>query len=105
MKTKLVDGGRMSRLTIPALAGASLALSLSACTSPQVGSPCPIRENGTAEQREADVKECFKQNIDVPVATSLQKDVDILFLIDNSPSMSPKQAAIAQNIPRFIQKI
>ena len=35
----------------------------------------------------------------------MKKDVDILFVIDNSPSMSPKQSALAKNIPKFIQRI
>ena len=33
------------------------------------------------------------------------QDVDILFLIDNSPSMAPKQAALARAIPAFIRRI
>ena len=33
------------------------------------------------------------------------KELDVLFLIDNSLSMSPKQAALAKNIPKFIQVI
>ncbi len=33
------------------------------------------------------------------------RDLDILFLIDNSPSMSPKQKALALAIPQFIQTI
>ncbi|MCS6914378.1 MAG: hypothetical protein RMK29_06375 [Myxococcales bacterium] len=95
----------MARLVFSTVAGASLALSLSGCPAPQVGSPCPIRESGTPEQRAADLKACFSQLVDTPFNTSLQKDVDILFLIDNSPSMTPKQRALAMNIPRFIQKI
>jgi hypothetical protein len=39
------------------------------------------------------------------VDTRLHKDVDILFLIDNSPSMSPKQKVLAGAIPRFIDDI
>jgi hypothetical protein len=35
----------------------------------------------------------------------LAKDLDILFVIDNSTSMSPKQRAIAQAIPAFMKKI
>ena len=33
------------------------------------------------------------------------KDVDILFVIDDSPSMTPKQRALAAAIPQFIQRI
>lgn len=33
------------------------------------------------------------------------RGLDVLFLIDNSPSMAPKQHALAVNIPRFIQRI
>lgn len=34
-----------------------------------------------------------------------QKDLDVLFMIDNSPSMTGKQKALAQNIPRFIKRL
>ena len=39
------------------------------------------------------------------VDARLKKDVDILFMIDNSPSMSPKQKALASNISALIQKL
>ena len=39
------------------------------------------------------------------VDTRLRKDVDILFVIDNSPSMSPKQKVLATAIPQFISTI
>src|SRR6185436_16741299 len=32
-----------------------------------------------------------------------QQELDVLFVIDNSPSMAPKQRALAEAIPRFIQ--
>ncbi|MGC9983387.1 MAG: hypothetical protein ABSF35_07120, partial [Polyangia bacterium] len=37
------------------------------------------------------------------VAVSPEREVDILFMIDNSPSMDPKQQALAANFPKMIQ--
>jgi len=33
------------------------------------------------------------------------KDIDVLFVIDNSPSMTPLQAVLARSIPKFIRQI
>ncbi|MEO8702274.1 MAG: hypothetical protein ABI867_19675 [Kofleriaceae bacterium] len=41
--------------------------------------------------------------VDVPVTPNL--DVDILFMIDDSPSMADKQANLAANFPNFINKL
>jgi hypothetical protein len=87
------------------LTGLGLALAMGACASPQIGNPCPIPDDATADQRAAALRGCLGQVGDSVVDARLKKDVDILFLIDNSPSMSPKQKALAQNIPKFIQKI
>ncbi len=86
-------------------AGLGLALAMGTCASPQVGNPCPIPDNGTPAQRNAALLKCRAQVGDMVVDARLKKDVDILFMIDNSPSMSPKQKALAKNIPLFIQKI
>ena len=40
-----------------------------------------------------------------PVLLSPQREVDILFVIDNSPSMDPKQAALAANFPRMMEQL
>jgi hypothetical protein len=37
---------------------------------------------------------------DIPVV--INRDIDLLFVIDNSPSMADKQANLADNFPRFI---
>jgi hypothetical protein len=78
---------------------------MGACTAPQIGNPCPIPDNATDAQRLAALNACNAGVVTKPLPFSLKKDVDILFLIDNSPSMSPKQAALALNIPKFIQTI
>jgi hypothetical protein len=41
----------------------------------------------------------------IEVLSSPDRAVDILFMVDNSPSMDPKQAALAQNFPRLIQAL
>jgi hypothetical protein len=93
------------RPLLHSLTATGLALGLSACAAPQVGSPCPIPETNDMAKKAEALKQCFSQTVDIPFNTSLQKDVDILFLIDNSPSMTPKQSALSENIPRFIQAI
>ncbi|MFO0622707.1 MAG: hypothetical protein U0745_15045 [Polyangia bacterium] len=96
----------MSRpLLTRTLTGALLSLTVGACTAPQVGSPCPIPTNADAETRNKAVQQCFGLIAGNSNDFRLKKDVDILFVIDNSPSMSPKQKALAENIPKFIQKI
>lgn len=85
--------------------GLGMALTLGSCLSPQVGAPCPIPEKATEAQRIAALNACFTQQGEKYYDARPQKDVDILFLIDNSRSMSPKQRALAANIPKFIKKI
>ncbi len=87
------------------LAGLGFVLATGTCASPQVGNPCPTPDNATPAQRSAALAKCRAQVGDMVVDARVKKDVDILFLIDNSPSMSPKQKALAKNIPLFIQKI
>ena len=59
-----------------------------ACSAPEFGETTP--EVATREVRR------FANQV---------KDVDILFVIDDSPSMTPKQRALAAAIPQFIQRI
>lgn len=86
-------------------AGAALALTLGACISPQVGAPCPIPDNATPAQRLAALQACYGPIGEMYFEASAQKDVDILFMIDNSTSMSPKQSILAQNIGAFFEQI
>ncbi len=81
-----------------------LALGFSSCVSPQVANTCSVTATDPAT-RAQQLGACFNQISNDSVATTTQKDLDILFLIDNSPSMSPKQSALAAAIPQFIQKI
>jgi hypothetical protein len=92
-----------SKLYPPAALG--FALAFGACASPQVGSPCPVPDKGTQEEKAAAVRACLGQIGDQIVDARLRKDVDILFIIDNSPSMTPKQKALTKNIPKFIKII
>jgi hypothetical protein len=39
------------------------------------------------------------------ILESPQRDLDILFVIDNSPSMDPKQAALAKNFPKMMEAL
>ena len=84
-------------------AGLGVTFSLGACMAPQLDNVCNIPDNATAEERQAALALCAAKTETVPL--SYQQDIDILFLIDNSPSMTPKQKALAQNIPKFMQRI
>jgi hypothetical protein len=69
-------------LAIPALP-----LVLWACNSHKLQEPLPNPQ----------------QETDFNVVVSPEREVDILFMIDNSPSMDPKQQALAANFPKMIQ--
>jgi len=56
---------------------------------------CPDREVSVVDPQQD--KEEFK---DIPV--QLNRDVDILFMIDNSGSMEEEQSSLAANLPQFI---
>jgi hypothetical protein len=43
------------------------------------------------------------QETDFSILISPEREVDVLFMVDNSPSMDPKQAALAANFPKMIQ--
>jgi hypothetical protein len=45
------------------------------------------------------------QESDFTILVSPERDVDILFMIDNSPSMDPKQQRLAANFPKMIQAL
>lgn len=101
--TRMEDEMTAASKLLPGLLG--LALLSGACTSPQYGSTCPIPEKATEEQRRQALANCFSLQSNTATPAKVQKDVDILFLIDNSRSMTPKQRALAKNIPKFIRKI
>jgi hypothetical protein len=44
-----------------------------------------------------------EQETDFTILVSPEREIDILFMIDNSPSMDPKQARLADNFPKMIQ--
>jgi hypothetical protein len=93
------------RQFVHALAGLSVTLAVGACAAPVVGNPCPLPDNATDAERQAALAQCNAPIGQVSDSFTLHKDVDILFLIDNSFSMSPKQKALAAAIPKFIQAI
>ena len=45
------------------------------------------------------------QETDFTILVSPEREVDILFMIDNSPSMDPKQQRLADNFPKMIQAL
>jgi hypothetical protein len=68
-------------LVIPALP-----LVLWACNEHKLQTPTPVPQMET----------------DFQVLVSPERAIDILFMIDNSPSMDPKQTALANNFPKMI---
>ena len=71
------------------LAISALPLALWACDSHPLKEPLPNPQMET----------------DFSVPVSPEREVDILFMVDNSPSMDPKQQALAKNFPLMIQKL
>ncbi len=75
------------------------------CTAPDVAAPCPIPPGADICERSEALNRCAAATGNTTVDLRLAKDVDILFVVDNSVSMSPKQRAIASAIPGFMKKI
>lgn len=75
------------------------------CVAPDLGVPCPVPPGATAEQTLLAKQSCYSATQPTLLDPRLHKDVDILFVIDNSPSMAPKQRVLAAAIPRFISAI
>lgn len=94
----------MRRLTL-GRAVASVMVSLSACAAPDLRSVCPIPVGASPAETIAILSDCHGGLIDDPVNTRSKRDVDILFVIDNSPSMSPKQKQLASTVDGFIKRI
>jgi hypothetical protein len=67
----------------------ALPLALWACNSHKLQEPLPNPQ----------------QETDFSVLVSPERAVDILFMVDNSPSMDPKQTALATNFPLMIQRL
>ncbi len=90
---------------LPALLLASVSLSVSACAAPDVAGSCPIPPGATSQEAIAILTSCFgSASPDFPT-TRAKQDVDILLVIDNSPSMTPKQKQLVTAIDSFIRKI
>ncbi len=83
----------------------SLLLVWSACSAPEVTSTCAIHETDSAATALTRLSSCADIVTDDPIDTRRKRDVDILFVVDNSPSMSPKQKQIASTIDSFIKRI
>lgn len=91
-----------------AFAALSLGAMLSptvACVAPDLAAPCPVPPGATAEQALLAKQSCYSATQPTLLDPRLHKDVDILFVIDNSPSMAPKQRVLAAAIPQFISEI
>jgi hypothetical protein len=72
-----------------ALALPALPLALWACNSHPLQQPSPVPQ----------------QQTDILVAVNPIRMLDIIFMVDNSPSMDPKQAALADAFPQMIDEL
>ena len=95
----------MRRLLSDSVLCLGTATAIAGCTAPDFETPCQLPPDVTDCQRSQAIQECARASGSTTVDQRLAKDLDILFVIDNSTSMSPKQKAIAQAIPAFMQKI
>src|SRR5690606_13977450 len=59
---------------------------------------CPNREVS-----KVDIAQQKQEKKEIPVVN--ERDVDILFIIDDSDSMGEEQQSLADNFPRFIEKL
>jgi hypothetical protein len=75
------------------------------CTAPDLSSVCNIPGGATDCERSQAIAACAASTGNTTVDLRLTKDLDILFVIDNSVSMSPKQRAISAAIPGFMKTI
>jgi hypothetical protein len=66
-------------------------------TTALAASGCPARDIA-----QLPVGAAIEERLDIPVA-NMNNQLDILFVIDNSPSMADKQNTLAENFPRFIE--
>jgi hypothetical protein len=69
-------------------------LAIAACGSLLAGCPDRTISEVIPDQKQVETK-------DIPV--NINRDLDILFLIDKSPTMADEQAALTANFPRFMQ--
>lgn len=92
------------RLQTRSQAGMFILITLAACSDRQDLKVCSVPADADPAARAVDLAGCPSPPAPLPPQAA-RGAVDILFLIDNSPSMTPKQQALAQNIPAFIRKI
>jgi hypothetical protein len=77
-------------------------LVLSACGKSQdSNAPSPFQTPGSGTTLPGGTG----QQTDFSILVAPDRRVDILFLVDNSPSMDPKQKALADNFPKMIEQL
>ena len=80
---------------------------LMACTTPDVGTNACVtklyRACGSGVQTIC--LDAFTWGGDIAIARLWKRDVDVLFVVDNSPGMAAKQRALLQALPPFVQRL
>lgn len=84
---------------------AALLVSSGGCSAPDVGPSCTIHREGTEPEQLQALQRCSEKVSQDIVDPRLYREVDVLFVIDNSPSMGPKQRALAQALPDFFRRL
>ncbi len=65
---------------------------------------CKLDPTASAADQSKMLDECMATQLSTVVLDSRARtNLDVLFLVDNSPSMSPKQSALAKSIPGFMK--
>lgn len=84
---------------------ALLSAGLPACTPPIQSTPCAIPKDATHAQIQAAFDNCFAAESENFVDNRYTIEVDILFVTDNSASMTAKQRFLAEQLPVFFERI
>lgn len=89
---------------VAALPSAACGSGLPSSCSGQQMTVCKLDGSASPTDQASMLAQCTAEQLSaVVVDARSRRDLDVLFLIDNSPSMSPKQKALAQNIPQLIK--
>jgi hypothetical protein len=75
---------------------------LGGCTSPGLTTLCTAPPGATPAQMVDAQRACLGCSTSTIVAPRRRDAFDILFVVDNSPSMAPKQQALAAALPSFV---
>ena len=72
------------------------------CVTP-LPSTCRLDPSAPLSMQAAMLAACTAEELSLALVNARpRRDVDVLFVVDNSPSMAPKQKALGKILPRFV---